>query len=271
MDLSSYYLFSDIDGTLGTTCDGIPQKNVDAITHFVNNGGNFALCTGRWATDIKHFTVGLPVNEICIVNNGGAFYDYAAGKYFGVRALPDQAVEYLQHMLSEEDALEAVTVIESGYFRIVNPKSLSTLLTNDFDCRLMKIGDIHAPHLKFVFNVPDSATAKEKISRWNSWNFPGVSFVQSSDTCVEMLPSGVNKGAAITQLCAMRGIPIEHTYFIGDCYNDREAFQTVGYSACVAEAPAELQRLCDCVLGPCMNGALADFIYMMMGESLRSA
>jgi len=85
------------------------------------------------------------------------------------------------------------------------------------------------------------------------------------------LPKGVNKGSALIELCERQGIPKSRTFFIGDSYNDREIFETAGFSACVAETPLELQRLCDYVLGPCMDGALADFINFMLIKDLRIA
>jgi hydroxymethylpyrimidine pyrophosphatase-like HAD family hydrolase len=86
-----------------------------------------------------------------------------------------------------------------------------------------------------------------------------------------MLPKGVNKGSALIELCEMQGIPINRTYFIGDSYNDKEIFQTAGFSACVAETPLELQGLCNYVLGACIDGALADFIQILNNISLISA
>ena len=271
MDFSDFYLFSDIDGTLGTVDGGIPNRNTCAISKFVDNGGNFALCTGRWAMDIKHFTKDIAVNGICIINNGGAFYDYSTGKSFRVRTLPKKALEYLRLIINEDDILEAVAITQSGFFRIMNVESSWIPNDESLDRRIKKLEDVHSPQLRIVFDIRSSSAAEYLFYRWNSLDLPEVSFIRSADTYIEMLPKGVNKGSALIELCKEQGIPINRTYFIGDSYNDKEIFQIAGLSACVAETPAQLQGLCNYVLGACMDGALADFVQILYDINVISA
>ena len=271
MDFSDFYIFSDIDGTLGTVDGGIPERNAYAISRFVDNGGNFALCTGRWAMDIKHFTKGVAVNGICIINNGGAFYDYSTGRCFRVRTLPKQALEYLRLIINEDDIFEVLAITRSGYFRIMNAESSWIPNDESLDRRIKKLEEVHSPQIRFVFTIRSSNAAEYLFYRWSSMDLPGVSFIRSSETEIEMLPKGVNKGSALIELCKEQGIPINRTYFIGDSYNDKEIFQIAGLSACVAETPPELQGLCNYVLGACMDGALADFIQILNNINVISA
>jgi len=271
MDFSDFYLFSDIDGTLGTVDRGIPERNTGAISRFVENGGHFALCTGRWAMDIKHFTKDVSVNGTCIINNGGAFYDYSTGKYFNVRTLPKQSLEYLRLLINEEDIFEVTAITQSGYFRIMNEESSWIPNDESLNCRIKKLEDVHSPQLRIVFSIRSSSAAEYLFYRWNYLDLPEVSFIRSSDTHIEMLPKGVNKGSALIELCREQGIPLNRTYFIGDNYNDREIFQVAGLSACVAETPVELQGLSNYVLGACMDGAIADFIQILHNISVISA
>jgi len=271
MDLSGFYLFSDIDGTLGTVDGGIPERNTCAISRFVDNGGNFALCTGRWAKDIKHFTKGIAVNGICIINNGGAFYDYSTGKCFRVRTLPQQALEYLRLIINEEDIFEVIAITQSGYFRITNAESSCRPNDESMNWRIKRLEDIRSPQLRIVFRTRSGSAAEYLCYRWNSLNLPEVSFNRSSETHIEMMPKGVNKGSALIELCKEQGIPLSRTFFIGDSYNDKDIFQIAGLSACVAETPDELQGLCNYILGACMDGALADFIQILYDMNVISA
>ena len=131
MIFSDIYLFSDIDGTLGIENEGIPKRNTSAISRFVENGGNFSLCTGRMAVDIKHFTKDVTVNGTCIINNGGAYYDYSTGQSFGFRILPPEAIEYLRCMLINDEFLEVTAITQAGFFRIKSFENLD--LPNDED------------------------------------------------------------------------------------------------------------------------------------------
>jgi len=271
MIFSDYYLFSDIDGTLGTENEGIPLRNIAAILRFVENGGIFSLCTGRMAINIKPFTKGIAVNGTCITDNGAAYYDYPTGKRFGVRILPKQSVEYLRFLLNNEEFFDVTAVTNSGFFRVMNYERLDMPNDEDLDCRLKKLSEIHTPQLRIVFTLPPGSTIKDKVSKWNALDFPGVSFIQSSDSYIEMMPKDANKGKALLELCEMQGVPVDRTFFIGDSYNDMEIFKTAGFSACVAETPLELQGLCDCVLGPCMEAALAEYIKLIETKGFRVA
>jgi len=271
MIFSGYYLFSDIDGTLGTESRGIPLRNISAISRFVENGGSFSLCTGRMAVNIKPFTKDISVNGISIINNGASYYDYSSGKSFNIRTLPKQIVEYLRVIISMEELIDVTAVTLSGFFRILNAEHLYMPNDEDLNRRLVKLDESHSPQMRVVFSFPPGSNVKDKVSFWNSWGFPEVDFIQSSESYIEMMPKGVNKGTALTELCEMQGIPINRTFFIGDSYNDSEIFKTAGFSACVVETPVELQELCDCVLGACMDGALADFIQLLEMKKLRIA
>ena len=271
MIFSGYYLFSDIDGTLGLHDKGIPQRNVSAISRFVENGGSFSLCTGRMAENIKNFTKDILVNGSCITDNGAAFYDYPTGKSYNIRTLPNRIGDYLKVIIRTEELLEVSAITRSGLFRIMNADNFYIPNGEDVNQRLFKLSKVHTQQLRVVFHLPYGVDAREKVSLWNSWDFPGVDFIQSSGSYIEMMPKGVNKGSALIKLCETQGISLNRTFFIGDSYNDREIFKTAGFSACVAETPAELQGLCDCILGPCMDGALADFIELIEMKALRIA
>ena len=47
-DFSDWLIVSDVDGTLNTKLRMLPERNLKAITHFVEDlGGNFTLASGR--------------------------------------------------------------------------------------------------------------------------------------------------------------------------------------------------------------------------------
>jgi len=271
MVFSDFYLFTDIDGTLGIENEGIPLRNITAISGFVENGGVFSLCTGRMAVNIKNFTKNIAINGTCIIHNGAALYDYSTGKSFGIQTLPKQINEYLRIVIDSEELLEVTAITQSGFFRVMNAENLHMPNDEDLNRRLAKLEEIHAPQLRVVFRLPPDCDVTEKVLIWNNWGIPGVDFIKISETCIEALPKGVSKGTALVRLCEIQGIPINRTFFIGDSYNDKEAFEVAGFSACVAETPVELQSLCGYVLGPCMDGALADFIHLLEMINLRIA
>ena len=258
MDVSKITLFSDIDGTLGIAGQGIPRRNYEAIERFTRAGGKFALSTGRWITDVTGFVKGLPINAVSILNNGAAFYDFEAGKCLSSRALPDRAGEYVRDILSYAGEAGLLAVNPQGYvqLRIDNPMPKG-VWAGHFPAEDWK--DFAPPYLKFLFLIaPDRL--QEVYARAQAQRYVGVDFVCSSDSSMEMVPSGVSKGAALRTLCEESGLPIASTAFIGDSYNDAEMLRCAGITACPSGAPDDLKALCDVEVGPCMGGAVADFI-----------
>ena len=79
-------LFSDIlltvdyDRTLTAPDSTIPQRNLEAIRYFMENGGIFTVNTGRSVPMTKVFRDKVPVNAPLLLYNGSAAYDLAEKK-----------------------------------------------------------------------------------------------------------------------------------------------------------------------------------------------
>ena len=83
-------LASDIDGTL-VSAGRIPERNVEAIRRFTQEGGLFALATGRSIQSARRYAALAGVNCPSIVFNGAIGYDFAADNPLWRESLPDGA------------------------------------------------------------------------------------------------------------------------------------------------------------------------------------
>ena len=72
----------------------------------------------------------------------------------------------------------------------------------------------------------------------------GLEISYSSDRYIELNHIGVHKGSGLRQLADMLSIPMSETMAIGDNYNDLEMLKAAGYSAAMANAPADIQAVC---------------------------
>lgn len=258
--LSDIYLFSDIDGTLGISGKGIPQRNRDAVARFVQKGGHFAIATGRTVDNARHFTGEIGINSPCILSNGCAIYDYGAEEYYSTTHLPEEAPAYLMEILRDYPHIGAAAVSATDYCYIGERSQVKEVFKRSHtDFKLIQPEEFTPDYFKVLFAVPDeecSAILKDLTSR----NYDGVYFVSSDTFYIEMLPVGASKGDAIRKLCQLKNIPIENTVAIGDYYNDAELLKAAGFAVAVEGAPQEIKDLCDLVVGPCMNGSVADLI-----------
>ena len=74
---SDILLTVDYDRTLTATDSTIPERNLEAIRYFMENGGAFTINTGRSVPMTKVFRDRVPVNAPLLLYNGSAAYDLA--------------------------------------------------------------------------------------------------------------------------------------------------------------------------------------------------
>ena len=72
---SDVLLTVDYDRTLTAPDSTIPQRNIEAIRFFMENGGAFTVNTGRSIPMAKAFMDAVPVNAPLLLYNGSAAYD----------------------------------------------------------------------------------------------------------------------------------------------------------------------------------------------------
>ena len=72
---SDVLLTVDYDRTLTAPDSTIPERNLEAIRYFMENGGVFTINTGRSVPMTKVFRDRVPVNAPLLLYNGSAAYD----------------------------------------------------------------------------------------------------------------------------------------------------------------------------------------------------
>lgn len=81
----------------------------------------------------------------------------------------------------------------------------------------------------------------------------------SKPVYLEVVPSGVSKGAALVHLAEYLGIPVSETVAVGDSLNDIEMIRTAGLGVAVANARQEAKEAADAVLTrTAADGAIAE-------------
>ena len=87
MRFDDVLITADYDYTL-TAADGtIPQRNIEAIRYFMENGGAFTVNTGRSLPMTTCFRDMVPVNAPLLLYNGSAAYDKTKGELINCRPL----------------------------------------------------------------------------------------------------------------------------------------------------------------------------------------
>jgi HAD superfamily hydrolase (TIGR01484 family) len=75
-------LYSDVDGTLVSKSNQIPEKVVRYIQLFIDSGFGFSLATGRSFQSVRRILEKIPVNVPVVLCNGTYVMDTVKNKYW---------------------------------------------------------------------------------------------------------------------------------------------------------------------------------------------
>ncbi len=253
-------LISDIDGTLFSSPGTIPRANVEATEYFMENGGRFAVATGRSQVSIAKNFDKFRVNTPCIVLNGTGLYDYSMEDFILKRICNDR----LRKVTAQTHAkFPGLTCYVFTGERIYTPGrgeyQAQVEAIEVMKSRIADFSEMDPYWLKSIFYA-----APEQLKQVQAYvdelNDGSFDTVFSADKIFELMPKGANKGTMIHEYAKIMDVPVGNICAIGDYYNDREMLAAAGFTAAPAGAPDEIKALVDVQVCDCRDGAVADFI-----------
>lgn len=267
---SDVLLTVDYDRTMTDPNSKVPQRNLEAIQYFMDNGGAFTLNTGRSTTTAKKLLDTLPVNAPMILYNGSACYE--DGRL--VDWVPIE-LDMWNTVLTVAEAFPELNVeiqaLDNHYF--VNAKE-------SFEQFYDRIGWGHAraypgqdlgPFIKFaVFGEAEQYTLKsmftgtpEQIARFRElerfvterWGDQVEIFIPAP-RILDVHAKGVSKGNAARRL--QKRLGRKWLVCVGDAANDIPMLDAADYAYCPADGMVadRYENVCKCA-----DGAVAEVIY----------
>ena len=217
-------VFSDMDGTLLWKGVRLSVENYEAIRKTVDKGVDFVICTGRGVFGVEPYLKQLDLigkKGYVICQNGAAVYDLrdmslAIKRSFSpsllkpvadyARSLGDIELFYYD---DRTFMCEKLTPVVAEYCEVMKTTPRLVNDPTEYEGELTKCL-FSGPREKLV-QVKDFA--KELLG-------DAVNLFYSSETYMEFVISGVDKGSALEATAAKAGVPLEETIAIGDSDND---------------------------------------------------
>ena len=240
---------TDLDGTLFKNDKTISKENIEAIEYFKREGGYFTFVTGRMPEFVIDIANKVKPNAAIGCVNGGGLYDYRTKKYLWTSVMPDNVSELIK-CIDEKfpDAGIQVCTFEKSYFskdNITMQKFREITNAENYVCHYTEINE---PIAKIIFG---SEKDEEIIMIEKTLKAHPLSgefdFVRSEKTLYEILPGGIGKGTAVTNLCRHLNIDNNKTIAIGDYNNDISMFKAAGTGIAVSNACDEALNEADYV------------------------
>lgn len=236
---SGYLIASDLDGTLIDSSQGISRQNIDAINSFVEEGGLFAIATGRTELTAIPFIKDINVNCPCILYNGAVIYDINRKAYIRSIFLNKMKVlELLKEILHRYKNLCMQIFTPGRIFIVSGGENIDPIVLREGQpFETAGIDDILDEEWIKVLMTDTNQTLK-KVQQYITNRMPSgiIHSVFSATTYLELFTAGVSKGSMLGTLMDITGVKREKIIAIGDYCNDIEMVRTAGLGVATANA-----------------------------------
>jgi Cof subfamily protein (haloacid dehalogenase superfamily) len=262
---------SDLDGTFFGPKATLVERNLRAVKYFTENGGHFAVASGRFFGNILSSFPNAAeyVNMPCVTCNGAVIYDFQKEKLKIVENIPYETVKELVEFIAEntQDAALRMTSEQIGF--VYSPRDAQSERVAGEIERVSAEGTkmLIAPteqwkDLTFYQAVLRADRDEvELIKPMLRERFDGRLYVtQSGRALLDIQSWGVNKGITLRRVVKDTLGDNVTLYTCGDYINDIELHSAADVSVCPANAHDEIKAMCDMCLCSNEEGVVADLI-----------
>ncbi len=281
MDFSDVLLTVDFDRTMTAPDSTIPERNLEAIRYFIENGGAFTVNTGRSLPMALKFAEEVPVNAPLLLYNGSAAYDLATGELSQVRPLELHLWETIREVREMFPDMQIEVQGVHAHYRFWEDPMWDRFCEN-YHCphAFAQPGDDLGPFLKFAVygklhrpvmeelytEDPEEITRIDEAERRLNERFGAdCAIFRSNSRILDIQTRGVSKGNSARMLQKRLGKKI--LVCVGDGENDVTMLDAADYAFCPGDAVVADRYENVCI---CAQGAVADVIYEKIPEILKN-
>lgn len=276
---SDVLLTVDYDRTLTAPNSTIPERNLEAIRYFMDNGGAFTVNTGRSVPMTYAFREKVPVNAPLLLYNGSAAYDLEKMDFTFFHRIDIPMYQLVEELMEAfPDMNVEVQGTDAHYLFKDNPKWFSFTENNGCPARIVPLGTDIGPLVKLcmygeiredgvahLFNgTPEEIERTNEIQRLLNERYGDkLSIFRVAQRIIDLHAKGVSKGQSARQL--LQELNRKILVCVGDERNDLSMLDEADYAYCPSDAVIadRYENVC-----ACGEGAVADVIYKKIPEIL---
>ena len=268
---SDVLLTVDYDRTLTAPDSTIPQRNLEAIRWFIENGGAFTVNTGRSMPMIQCFKEKVPVNAPLLMYNGAVAYDVKKDELVFAHEIRLDMWKTVEELIALfPDLVVEVQALDKHYNFIPNP-AWDAFSANNCAYATAQWGQDLGPFLKFAIygEIRDVTVnhlfygSPEEIRRLDEAEATlkriygdHLAVFRAGPRVIDVQTAGISKCRAARELQQRMGRKI--LVCVGDAENDVVMLDGADYAFVPADAILKdrYENVCKCG-----DGAVADVIY----------
>ena len=278
MQYKDILLTVDYDRTLTAPDSSIPERNLQAIRFFMEQGGSFTVNTGRGPNLSKKIMQNVPMNAPILLFNGSTAYENGQCVYYHDIDLP-----MWETVLAVAEAFPELNVeiqgLEDHYLIDPEPGFLALYDSMHWNYSLAEPGKDIGPFIKFAIygkthdhklsSMYDLRPGEEERfrelaafidSRWGDQ----VDICLAAPRILDVQAKGISKGRAARELQQKLGKKL--LVCVGDADNDISMLDAADYAFCPSDGVMAHRYSNVC---PCAEGAVAEVIFEKIPEILQ--
>ncbi len=234
----------DINGTLWDYKNYIPESAKQAIKRAQEKGHKCFINTGR-ARAFVHNKELLDIGFDGIVSSCGCMIEYEGKVLFNRLITREESIKTLESVRTH--GFKAI--LEGPNYLYMDPEEFAgdmfgEKVIREMGDRLLGISDNWGSwEMNKLSCICDSPTRDQCFEELSDI----YDYMLHTDTIVEMVPRGFNKGTGILEVCKLLGGDVADTIAFGDSINDKEMLQTAGISVAMGRSADEIKELSDYV------------------------
>ncbi|MFZ5823163.1 MAG: Cof-type HAD-IIB family hydrolase [Bacillota bacterium] len=261
---------TDIDGTLLNDEGQVTGRARAALAELERRGATVVLTTARPPRRIGELYRELGLTGPVIAYNGGLAYEPLTGRTLFAHTMEVQiALQVVAAMRAVAPGASLGMELEDHWHvdqfspRFQELKEQGLLTDMPFFGPLEEALSTTTRGVNKLYFYPAPGLRALFEQRLEEAGISSQVYVTSSNSAsnfTEILPGGVNKGAALRALAAILGIPREATLYLGDEEADMPALQEAGLGIAMGNAPDRVKQAARVVTGPNTADGWADAI-----------
>ena len=258
-----YLICTDLDGTLLRNDKQISAENLNAIAYFQQEGGIFTFITGRMPFFVDQTLAQITPNAPFGCVNGGGLYDHRKQEYLWKGLMPPHVVELIEHVDKTVPGIGIqVYTFHHVYFCQENETMEIFRNATGLPNLVCDYHDVTEPMAKILFGSESDEDIRLVEHTLRSHPMAQeFDFIRSERTLFEILPKGIGKGTAISNLVRLLNLDIRKTIAIGDYNNDISMFRAAQVGVAVANACPDALAAADHITVSNEEHAVAQVIY----------
>ena len=275
---SDVLLTVDFDRTLTAPDSTIPERNLEAIRWFIENGGAFTVNTGRSLPMAQAFKNKVPTNAPLLLYTGAAAYDVQQEKMVFMHEIKLDMWKTVRELIEMfPDLTVEVQALDKHYNFIPYP-AWDAFSANNCAYGTAEDGQNLGPFLKFAiygeirdvtvshlyYGTPEEIRRMDEAEAMLRETYgDDMAVFRAGPRVIDVQAAGISKGRAARQLQQELGRKI--LVCVGDAENDIVMLDEADYAFVPADAILKdrYEQVC-----PCAEGAVADVIYKKIPEIL---